>query len=71
MRDVDAIAEAYPHSSDGKPMCAHCGGYRPGYLALCMNCWEALSAFTKIEFTRSRSTVEKARILLAARTRTP
>lgn len=72
MNDVDIIAEAYPRSSEnGKPMCAHCGGYRPGYFALCVACWDRLSPFVKIEFTRARSRMEKAQIILGSREQLP
>jgi len=71
MRDVDAIAAAWPRSPEGYPICAHCGARRPGYYAFCVDCWERLSPFVKIEFTRAVSRAEKARIILASRVQLP
>lgn len=71
MRDVDMIREAWPWSPYGYPICAHCGGRRPGYYAFCVECWENLSAFIKMEFTRAVSRREKAEIILKSRPRLP
>lgn len=71
MNEIDVITEAFPHTPEGQPLCGHCRGHRPGYLMLCVTCWERLSPFVKIEIVRARSRGEKARILLATRTQLP
>lgn len=63
----ELITEAFPSSRDGYPICCHCGGRRPGYLLLCMLCWNRLSQFSQRAIVDARGRTEKARLVLASR----
>lgn len=63
---MDLISEAFPSSPEG-PICCHCGGRRPGYLLLCVLCWNKLSKFAQGTILDARGRIEKARMVLAAR----
>jgi predicted amidophosphoribosyltransferase len=67
MTEDETIELAFPKLPDGRPMCCHCRKHREGYLMLCADCWNALSAFAQITILNARPRVEKARLILITR----
>lgn len=67
MKDVDVIAQAFPKSPEGHPLCGHCGKRRPGYYMLCVDCWNALSGYVQMELLRKMTPIERAHLIVLTR----